>query len=269
MTTGLHSEIAAGILTLRIDRTERMNALDSRTATELIDALTTAGDDPAVRVVILTGTGRAFSAGADIADMAAAQPNSPDELREGAEQTMRVAAELVRSVFEVPVPVIAQVNGIAAGIGVSIALAADLVYAAEDASFLLAFTSVGLMPDGGSSLLVPAAIGRARANEMTLLAQPMSAADAAASGLITACLPSSELDAHVAAVARRLCRGPRRALELSKRAVTASTLALLDDALQRETEGQIELLTSPDFTEGIEAMLQHRRPRFSSESSQT
>lgn len=264
MTNGLHCTSAAGILSLRIDRPHRMNALDGPTAEALIDALTTAASDPAVRVVIVTGTGSAFSTGADIAEMAAAEPSS--DAQADAEETMRVAAALVRAVLDVPMPVIAQVNGTAAGIGVSIALAADLVYAAEDAQFLLPFTSLGLMPDGGSTLLVPAAIGRARAGAMALLGEPMSAADAARCGLITAAVAPQDLDEHVRTIARTLSRGPRRALELTKRALTASTLALLDDALERETAGQVELLTAPEFAQGLDAVLNHRQPRSRRES---
>ncbi|SNS53089.1 enoyl-CoA hydratase [Rhodococcoides kyotonense] len=263
----LHHALDAGVLTLRIDRQDRMNALDGPTATALIDALGAIERD--VRVVVLTGTGNAFSTGADIAEMAASQPRTPEEHRMAAEETMQTASTLVRAVIDAPVPVIAQVNGIAAGIGASMALASDLVYASEDASFLLAFTTVALMPDGGSSLLVPAAIGRVRASAMALLAEPMTAADAESAGLINRVLPPDDLGSHVEKIARRLARGPRRALELTKRALTASTLALLDDAFERERQGQTELLTAPEFREGINAVLDHRRPSFERESPQT
>ncbi len=266
MATGLHTDLTAGILTIRIDRPDRMNALDAATSTALIAALHAAADNTDVHVAIITGTAAAFSTGADIVDLAASAPASPEEARDQAAETMATANALVRSVIELPVPVIAAVNGAAVGVGASIALASDLIYAAEDAYFLFAFTNVALMPDGGSSLLIPAAIGRARANAMTLLAEPMSAAEAAASGLINKSMPADALDAHVQKVARRLARGPRRALELTKRAMTASTLALLDDALAREYEGQIELLTRPEFREGIAAVLERRRPNFSDET---
>lgn len=266
MPHGLRTSRTAGVLTLRIDRPDRMNALDGPTATALLDALDSAASNPAVRVVIVTGTGSAFSTGADVADIAAANAGSAAQSRAHAEDTMRVAGALVRAILAVPVPVIAQVNGIAAGIGVSIALSADLIYASDTAQFLLAFTSVGLMPDGGASLLVPAAIGRARATAMAMLGQPMSAEHAVATGLITDMRPADQLDTHVAAIAEQLARGPRRALELTKRALVDSTLGLLDDALERERAGQIELLGSPDFSEGVEALLRHRRPQFGRES---
>jgi enoyl-CoA hydratase len=253
MTHGLHRTEDDGVLTLEIDRPERMNALDGATTAALIDALTALG--PRVRVVVITGRGPAFSTGADIVELSRARPTTDAEARLQADHTMDVASSLIRAVIDAPVPVIAQVNGIAAGIGVSLALAADLSYAAEDATFLLAFTGVGLMPDGGASLLVPAAIGRARAAAMALLGEPMTARDAAASGLITQALPADELAGTVASVARRLAHGPARALRLTKQALTASTLALLGDALAREREGQIELLTAPEFRDRVGALL--------------
>lgn len=159
-------------------------------------------------------------------------------------------------------PVVAAVNGPAAGVGVSIALSADLTYAAESAYFLLAFVGIGLMPDGGASLLVPASIGRAKAAELALLGDRVSAADADRVGLVTRTVPDAELAAHAGAVAARLASGPRRALELTKRALNAATLESLDRVLDREKAGQIELLASADFAEGASAMLQRRRPHF-------
>ncbi len=175
---------------------------------------------------------------------------------------MDVANAAVRAIVEVPVPVVAAVNGPAAGVGVSLALAADLTYAAESAYFLLAFVGIGLMPDGGASLLVPAAIGRARAAEMALLGERVAAVDADRVGLVSRTLPDVELAEHARAVAARLASGPRRALELTKRSLNAVTLDALDRALEREKEGQAELLGSADFAEGAAAMLQKRRPRF-------
>lgn len=175
---------------------------------------------------------------------------------------MDVANDATRAIVEVPVPVVAAVNGPAAGIGVSLALAADLTYAAESAYFLLAFVGIGLMPDGGSSLLVPAAVGRAKAAEMALLGERVSAADADRIGLVSRTVPDGDLAAHARAVAARLASGPRRALELTKRSLNAATVAALDGALESEKAGQAELLASADFAEGAAAMLQKRMPRF-------
>ncbi|UYP19295.1 enoyl-CoA hydratase [Rhodococcus sp. Z13] len=253
-TESLRSELADGILRLTITRPRRMNAIDLSTMRALGEAVSAAGEDDRVRTIVITGEGKAFCTGADLA-AGAADPQDPGVV-------MDTANGLVRAIASVPVPVVAAVNGPAAGVGVSIALAADLTYAAESAYFLLAFVNIGLMPDGGASLLVPAAIGRARAAEMALLGERVSAADAERFGLVARTLPDAELAAHVDAVAARTAAGPRRALALTKQALNASTLPELDAALAREKEGQVELLVSPDFAEGAAAMLEKRPARF-------
>jgi len=251
---GLHSDLTEGVLRLTIARPERMNAIDLPTMKALSEAVSAAGDDHRVRTIVVTGEGKAFCTGADLA-AGAANPQDPSVV-------MDTANGLIRAIAEVPVPVIAAVNGPAAGVGVSIALAADITYAAESAYFLLAFVNIGLMPDGGASLLVPAAIGRARAAEMALLGERVAATDAERFGLVARTLPDPELAAHVDAVAARTAKGPRRALALTKQALNASTLPALDDALAREKAGQVELLSSADFAEGAMAMLEKRPARF-------
>lgn len=258
----IRCELAEGVLRITIARPERMNALDDAAARELIRVLTEDANDRRVRVVVLTGEGNAFCTGADIAAMAAAPPSTPEGADALARRTMETAAELVRAIVHLPVPVIAAVNGPAVGLGVSLALASDLVYASADAYFLLAFTGVGLMPDGGASLLVAASVGRARANAMVLLGERLDAPAALDFGLINEVVPSTELDARVRKVARRCTNGPRRALELTKNAMNAVTLAVLEDALRRESSGQQELLQAPDFATGIAAVLGGTRPRF-------
>ncbi len=260
---GLRVDCADGVLSVTIDRPGRMNALDGPTADALVGVLTGRAREPGVRVVVLGGAGGAFCTGADLAAMAAAPPPvDAAEAEARAAETMRRAEELVRAVIGAPVPVVASVGGAAAGLGVSLALACDLVYAAEDAYFLLSFTGIGLMPDGAASLLVPASIGRARANAMLLLGERMGAAEAAAAGLICAAVPGDALDEHVRAVAARLAGRSRGALEATKAAMTATGLALLDTALAAENRGQRALLTGPDLAEGIASVLEHRAPRF-------
>jgi enoyl-CoA hydratase/carnithine racemase len=251
---GLRSELVDGILRLTINRPKRMNALDLVTMGALGEAVIAAGADERVRTIVLTGEGTAFCTGADLA-AAGANPADPNVV-------MDTANSLIRAIVDSPVPVIAAVNGPAAGVGVSIAVAADLTYAAESAYFLLAFVNIGLMPDGGSSMLIPAAIGRARAAEMALLGERLSAADADRFGLVARTLPDGGLAAHVDAVAARTASGPRRALALTKQALNNTTLSVLDDALAFEKAGQVELLASADFAEGAMAMLQKRRPDF-------
>ncbi len=251
-----------GVLRVTIARPERMNALDGATAEALTRVLTDArGDD--VRAVVLSGEGAAFCTGADLVAMSSAPPPADEhEADERATETMRRAEAVIRAIIGVPVPVVAAVNGPAAGLGVSIALACDLVYASREAYFLLSFTGIGLMPDGAASLLVPAAIGRARANAMLFLGERMPAADAAAAGLICEAVEAGALSARADAVAARLAARSRRALEATKSAMAQTTLALLDTAIDAETRGQRTLLTGPDLQEGIASVLEHRAPRF-------
>jgi enoyl-CoA hydratase len=253
-TENLRVDLDGGLLRLTITRPARMNAIDLATMTEISDVFTETATDSSVRVVVLTGAGKAFCTGADLSAGSQATP----------EVVMDTASRMIRSVITLPVPVIARINGPAAGVGLSIALAADLIYAAESAYLLLPFVNIGLMPDGGATAVVAAAVGRVRAAALSLLGERLPAAEAAAAGLITKALPDDQLDAHVHAVAATLAKGPRRALELTKAAVNAATLTELDAALERETVGQIELQTSRDFIEGATAMLTRRQPVFES-----
>ena len=246
-----------GVTTISINRPDRMNALDHHTVNALIELITEHGTDPATRVIVLSGEGGAFTTGADLQAFEEAGDDAPSS-----EATMDNAAALVRAVLTAPVPVIAAVNGPAAGVGVSLALAADLMLMSEDAYLLFAFTNIGLMPDGGASVLLPAAVGRSAASRMLLRGDAVSAAEARDVELAIEVLPPAELRPAAAKLARRMARGPRRALELTKRAVTGATLAELDAALAREHEGQCELLGSSDFAEGIASVLEKRRPEF-------
>lgn len=247
-----------GVVTISINRPDRMNALDHPTISALSDAISEHGSDPATRVIVLAGEGGAFTTGADLQAIREGSHGAPSPA-----ETMDAAAELVRAVLTTPVPVIAAVTGPAAGVGVSLALAADLVLMAEDAYLLFAFTNIGLMPDGGASVLLPAAVGRAIASRMLLRGDAVSAGEARDVGLAMEVCPAAEIQAAAATLARSLARGPRRALELTKRAVTDSTLTELDAALAREHEGQCELLVSADFAEGMSSILDKRRPNFS------
>lgn len=246
-----------GVATISINRPDRMNALDHHTVTALIELVTERSADPGTRVIILAGEGGAFTTGADLQAIGEAGADAPSP-----DVTMDNAAALVRAVLAAPVPVIAAVNGPAAGVGVSLALASDLVLMAEDAYLLFAFTNIGLMPDGGASVLLPAAVGRSVASRMLLRGDAVSAAEAREVGLALDVVPTADLREAAAKLGRRLARGPRRALELTKRSVSAATLTELDAALAREHEGQCELLVSTDFAEGVASILEKRRPNF-------
>ncbi|MDG3009048.1 enoyl-CoA hydratase [Rhodococcus sp. D2-41] len=258
--SGLRVERDGPVLRVVIDRPRRMNAFDLAHMRALLEVLIAVPGDDSVRVVVIAGAGAAFSTGADLAAMAEGERDGSGPV--SPEVVMDAANSVIRAIVDLPVPVIAEVPGAAAGVGASIAVAADLAYAAESAYLLLAFVNVGLMPDGGSTALISASVGRARAARMALLGERLPADEALRAGLIAGVLPEAELSGHVAAVAHRLASGPRRAIELTKRALTAVTLDRLDAAMAAETRGQCELLVGPEFAEGATAMLQHRPPSF-------
>lgn len=246
-----------GLLSVTLNRPDSLNSLNAPMLRTLADVLEHAADDARVRVVRLGGAGRGFSSGAGISaeDQSNRRPDSPDEV-------LIEANRAVRAIVSLPKPVVAVVQGPAAGVGVSLALASDVVLASEKAFFLLAFTKIGLMPDGGASALVAAAVGRIRAMRMALLAERISAAEAFDFGLVSAVYPADELAAGVAAVIDKLVSGPAVALRKTKQAINAATLTELEDAIGRESEGQRILLTSNDFREGTKAFQEHRSPSF-------
>jgi len=254
---GLDVRLEDGALWLRLDRPEVLNALSGEMADALAAALegATARDD--VRVVVLAGAGGAFSAGADITGA---------EAQAGLDVTaLDRANRIIRAIVRLDRPVLAAVEGVAAGVGCSIALAADVVVAAESATFLLAFARVGLMPDGGATATVAASIGRARAMRMALLAEPLSAREAHDAGLVTHLAADGGFPSLVDTLVRRLAGGPPLALAAAKKAVNAATLPHLDDALERERTGQAVLLRTSDAAEGIAAFTARRRPTFRGE----
>jgi enoyl-CoA hydratase len=227
-----------GVLSVTLNRPDSLNSLTEAMLSTIASTLQRAGTDPAVRVVRLGGAGRGFSSGAGISEQDHANPGAsgtPDDVLDAANRA-------VRSIIELPKPVVSVVQGPTAGVGVSLAIAADVILASEKAYFLLAFTKIGLMPDGGASALVAASIGRTRAMRMALLAERLSAPEALAAGLVSAVYPADNLDAGVDAVLATLKSGPAVALRKTKQAINAATLTELEGAFGRETEGQLALL---------------------------
>lgn len=245
---GLLVQDEGDVRRITFDRPDRLNAL----TTEVLDAASDAVESAnSARVIVLSGSGRAFCAGADVSgDMVPSV------------STLESANRLVRVLLQSPRPSIAAVNGVAAGVGVSIALACDLVVAREAASFMLAFTRIGLMPDGGASLLVAAAVGRARAMRMALLAEKVTAPVAADWGLISHLVPDGGFDAEVARLARQLAEGAPLAQAWTTRAVNDATLGDIERAFALEWQGQEVLLASEDFVEGTTAFQEKREARF-------
>ena len=250
----IRHELADGVATITLARPEKMNSLTGRMRRELLTALRAAGRE--ARAVILTGEGRGFCAGQDLGDAARIEDlNLAETLREEYEP-------LIRAIIDCPVPVIAAVNGVAAGAGANLALSCDIVIAARSASFIEAFARIGLIPDAGGTWLLPRLVGRARAMGLCLTTDPVPAETAMEWGMIWEVVEDEALAAHAQALARRLADGPTLAFGLMKRALTASGANGLEAQLALEAELQGEAGASRDFREGVRAFLEKRAPRF-------
>jgi 2-(1,2-epoxy-1,2-dihydrophenyl)acetyl-CoA isomerase len=250
---------AGAAATLVLDRPQARNAFDRALVADLRRALEAVAADDGVRAVVLTGAGGAFSAGADLkAGFDRTPEGHPDVLKALREGYHPIVAAL----RTMPKPVVAAVNGAAAGIGCSIALACDLVIAAESAFFLLAFVNIGLVADGGSSLLIPERVGFARAAEMALLGERVPARQALDWGLINRVVPDDELPEAARQLAERLAGGPTRSYAGTKRQLNAWLYSRMAEQLELEAAIQQELAASDDFEEGVQAFVDKRPPRF-------
>jgi 2-(1,2-epoxy-1,2-dihydrophenyl)acetyl-CoA isomerase len=250
----LHEQ-EAGVSILTLNRPDALNALNAELRHDLLAAINTARKDEATRAVIITGAGRGFCAGADLRGGS------------GERQFRRVlAAEynpLIAAIRELPKPVVAAVNGVAAGAGVSLALAADLVIAADDARFVPAFNRIGLVPDSGLARVLVRALGRHRAMEILLGERQLGAGEARELGLVSAVVPSAKLDEAAHELARRLANGPTRAIGLTKRLVNAAEDESLSETLSAEAALQELAGRTEDHAEGVAAFGEKREPRFS------
>ncbi|WP_112309393.1 enoyl-CoA hydratase-related protein [Pseudogemmobacter bohemicus] len=251
--TCIRSRIEAGVATITLNRPDVMNALSSQMRRELCEALDEAGD---ARVIVLTGEGRAFCSGQDLAD-------AKDIAAVDFETILNEEyVPLLRRITDAPVPVIAAVNGAAAGAGANIALACDVVIAAESAVFIQAFARIGLIPDAGGTHWLPRKVGLARAMGAALFADKISARQAADWGMIWEAVPDADFTAVVAARAAHLANGPTRAYRAVKQALRASFALDLAAALEVEARLQGDLGQSGDFREGVAAFLEKRPARF-------
>jgi 2-(1,2-epoxy-1,2-dihydrophenyl)acetyl-CoA isomerase len=245
---------------VELNRPERMNAWSEQFSHDLLAAIREVTDDPEVRAVVITGAGRAFSSGADLKEAA-------DQAAGGTVDVYKILTEryhpLITGVRRMPKPVIAGVNGPAAGIGLSLALACDLVIAAESAYFSLAFVNIGLVPDGGSSLFVPSRVGFARAAELAMLGERLDARKALDWGLINQVWPDTEFATRTDALLDRLASGATKSYAGTKRQLNQWLYEHMDAQLEFEAGIQREMAASGDFAEGIAAFAEKRPPRFS------
>jgi len=243
---------------IELNRPDRLNAWNEQFSLDLLAAVNECAADPEVRAVLVTGAGRAFSSGADLRDGRAEQSGPTDLF---GRLTGRYHPILV-AIRRMPKPVVSAVNGPAAGIGLSLALVCDLVVAAESAYFLLAFVNIGLVPDGGSSLLVPSRVGFARAAEMAMLGERIGARQAVDWGLINRAWPDEEFAARADELVSRLADGPTRSYAGIKRQLNRWLYDRMDDQLEYEAHLQQEMAGSADFAEGVLAFTERRPARF-------
>jgi 2-(1,2-epoxy-1,2-dihydrophenyl)acetyl-CoA isomerase len=246
-----------GLVTL--NRPDTLNAWTAEFGAALRDVITGPAADPSVRAVLITGAGRGFSSGADL--KAGFEPHPEDGLPDVRKELELYHGAIV-GIRRLPKPVVACVNGPAVGIGASLAFACDLVLAAESAFFGLAFVNIGLMPDGGSTLFVPAAAGKARAFEMAMLGERVPAQQAVEWGLANFVYPDERIHEEARVLVEKLANGPTRSYAGTKEALNRMLYPQMDDQLALEAEIQHALARSKDFFEGVGAFVEKRDPAF-------
>lgn len=252
-------EVAEGVATLTLNRPDKLNSFTSAMHAEVRDALARVTGDATVRCLLLTGAGRGFCAGQDLSDRAMEPGQEPPDLGSTLEANYN---PLVRTIRGLEMPVIAAVNGVAAGAGANIALGCDLVLAARSASFIQAFCRLGLIPDAGGTWLLPHRLGTQRAMALAMLGEKLSAEEAERIGMIYKAVDDAELMPTATALARQLATQPTTGLALTKRAIYAAATNTLDQQLDLERDLQREAGRTADYREGVTAFLEKRTPRF-------
>lgn len=248
-----------GAAIIELNRPERMNAWSDQLSAELLTAVQAVAEDPAARAVLITGAGRAFSSGADLKE-------GIDLFKSGNFDPYKILTQryhpIISVIREMAKPVVAAVNGPCAGVGVSLALACDLVVATQSSYFSLAFVNIGLVPDGGSSVFVPSRVGFARAAEMALLGEPVAAEQAAEWGLINRVYADEVFADESRALVTRLATGPTKSYAGTKRQLNRWMYSAMADQLEFEAGIQGEMAVSADFAEGLAAFTEKRPTKF-------
>lgn len=257
-------DVTAGVAHLTLNRPDKLNSFTGAMHAEMRTALDRVQDNKSVRVLVLTGAGRGFCAGQDLADpdMAMAAGQAMPDIGNVVEKNYK---PLILRLQNLRVPTIAAVNGIAAGAGASVALACDLVVAAKSASFLQAFSKIGLIPDTGGTWFLPQRVGMARALGLAMLADKLSAEKAAEWGLIWQVVDDAELASTIEALAAKLAAMPTKALVRTRQAMHAAPMHTLEQQLSMEGGFMRELGWSPDYAEGVAAFMEKRAPEFTGE----
>ena len=254
-------QVADGAATILLNRPDSLNAWNRQFGVDLLAAVRQATDDDAVRAVCIRGAGRAFSSGADLRDMGGTEM-TPDGHPDVRKRLHELYHPIIEGIRHMPKPVLAAVHGPAVGIGCSLALCCDLIMASESAYFRLAFVNIGLVPDGGSSLLVPARAGFTRAAEMAMLGERVPAARALEWGLINRVVADDAFDDEVRGLTQRLATGPTRSYAGTKRQLNSWLYSGMSKQLELEAEIQQEMAATGDFAEGVTAFLQKRAAGF-------
>ena len=248
-----------GIARLTLNRPDRLNSFNDAMHAEVRDALDRVRTDASARVLVLTGAGRGFCAGQDLSDRAVAAGDAPVDLGASIDRNYK---PLVLGLRALPMPVICAVNGVAAGAGANLAFACDIVIAAKSASFIEAFSKLGLIPDTGGTYFLPRLIGTARAMGMAMLGDKIGAEQAASWGLIWQCVDDAELPAVADKLAAHFAKAPTRGLARTKQALYASPANTLEAQLDLERDLMRELGASDDYREGVAAFMAKRPPSF-------
>jgi len=252
----LKYEVNEGVATITLNRPEVYNALNDGITFELQDAWKATAKDDLVRVVVLTGEGKAFCSGQDL------KAASAQEKRSFLESLQKRYNPIIRAMRTLPKPVVCKLNGVAAGAGCSMALACDLIVASEEATLIEVFVNIGLVPDSGSSYFLPRLVGTAKAFELCSMGSRVKAQEAFELGLINKVVPADQLDAAVKEYSDYFANAPTKAIGLIKKMLNKSTTATLDEMLEYEMYCQEIAGTSSDYKEGVAAFLEKRKARF-------